>query len=594
MAYLLNTLPETWPKILGVDLETTGLDPIVDHILSVAVSDGEQTRIVLHTHDMFDQLYPMLEDASILKLFHNAKFDLKFIERAWGVEVNNIYDSFLAQRVLHNGEKLPASLDQVLASELGIYMVKDTREEFIDHPGFWKRPVTAEQLRYMADDVVHLPKLREAQLRQISKDELGKTLKIELDVVKAFAHMELKGAKLDLPAWEQQMKYFESQIDLSDANLRAILGPSYTVDIERTKKKQKVMVPYSSDEINFNSTSQLRAVLATYGLVLETTRADQLEEELLNDDTPEEVLPILEAILDLRKWKKRLGFKYETFRHPVDGRIYADFHQMGTDTGRASCSKPNRQQVPYATKPDEPNMRHVWVPDGPEYCLLRADYAQQEPRVVAQLSGDHKMIAACNSQDIYVEFGKITYGKTIEKGTEERQIMKQFVLAVGFGAGIKRLHRSSGLPSEECDRIRSLIRASFPVMASYGERMERMMNMYGFVTTASGRRRYFPNMADRKFSEAVNTPVQGTAADMFKIAMAKVHDFLTNEIKRGMIDSNTYIWNIVHDELVIHCAKKDVDYVSEHVKQIMEEAGHSLCPDVLHVAEVQIGDTWDK
>lgn len=594
MTLYVNKYPQKWPSLLACDLETTGLDPHKHKILSAAFSDGVDTWIFLHFHPTFAKLAAVFSDPDLEFIFFNAKFDFQFIWKRWQTDIVRFFDCLLAEQVINAGIVQPNSLDQVLARQLGIFLEKQVVKEFADHPGFIAKPVTDAQLTYMMEDVNHLPALREKQLKQISDARLGRAMRIELDTIPATAALEYDGICFDVDLWFAQLAYFEEQKTTCVDLMRRLLGSSYSVTVDAREKKQDIKRTIPVEKINFASPTQLLAVLRSLGANIEST-GDAVLQELLITEQPGEwkLRELVKTVLDFRKWNKRIGFNYPKYVNIETGRVHPEYHQLGARTGRFSCSNPNLQQVPRPA-PDEPNMRLVWTADNEDFVLLRADYSQQEPRIMAELSGDEQMIAACNKDDVYLEFAAQMYGHKITKESEERQIMKSFVLAVGYGAGVDRLHAASGLPKKDCERIRDQIKATFPVMAAYGSVMERQLQTYGFVTTASGRRRNFPEYHTRTYAAAVNTPIQGTAADMFKLALARIYKYLTEEKKCGTIHPSTRIALLIHDEVVIHCHKEDVEKIRPVVCSLMEEAGHELCPRVKHFAEANYGYRWDK
>lgn len=592
MTTYFNKIPDTWPSILACDVETTGLDPLVDNLLSVAFSDGTDVWIFLHFHGL-SQLIPVLNDSSVQKVFHNAKFDMKWLRYKLGIETKNVYDTYLAENVLYSGKGLPVGLIDLLARYKGILIEKDTREGFINHPGFDVRPITRQQISYIEQDVLHLLHIRAEQMKKVEQDALGRALNIEFEVLPAIVALELGGISFDGVLWEEQRAHFEFEIYKAEGLLRELVG-NFVLQVQRTRKGEPFLEEIEPQNINYNSPSQLKELFKQrFDVELESTRAELLDDMaegrfLVN----EEAQRAARIILDIRKWGKRLGFNYPQFVHPLTGKIHPEFHQMGARTGRFSCSNPNMQQVP-RPQAEEPNMRHLFTADSEDFVIIRADYKQQEPRVMAQLSGDPALIRACNTEDVYLGIGNAMYGYEIEPHSEERQIAKMFVLAVGYGAGVDKLSAASGKSTTVCTELRDRIRQRFPVMVQYASKMDRLLQQYGYVTTASGRRRYFPNK-ERSFTQAVNTPVQGTAADMFKLSLARIHQFLTNDIRCGKIHTASRVFLAVHDEIEVHCHKDNTDYIVENVARIMESTGKELCPAVQHIAEIEVGYRWDK
>jgi DNA polymerase-1 len=586
---------------MAVDIETSGLDPHQDRLLSIAVSDGTDVWILLDFFG-FDYIREHLVDEDVLKIAHNAKFEHVWFKHHLGIDVLNWHDTFLTEKVIATDDSLPMSLDALVGRYGFGMMYKDVRATFEDHPGFAQLPVTAEQVDYMAQDVLFLGGIREQQVQYVDSMGLQQTVELEHSIIPAVSDLELNGVSIDIDLWFEQVVELERLAAQCDSKMREIIG-DFTLHVPAMKDKKPIVKEIPTSEINFNSPKQLiQLFIDKFNIQTDTSNAPFLEgisqgaiiaEFLsLKLDIPVEkrAAYFAELLLAYKKYKKRIGFNYAKFVHPKTGKIHPTYHQLGARTGRFSCSKPNLQQVPRPVK-GEPNMRHIWTADSEDFVIIRADYSQQEPRVMAQLCGDPAMIAACNSDDVYIAFGTHIFGYTIAKGSEERHTSKTFVLATGYGAGINKLAAVSGKDARTCNEIRQKIRRAFPIMATYGDKMHRMLTQYGYVETAIGRRRYIDN---KLYTIAVNTPVQGTAADMFKLALAKIHQRLTNLKECGKIHSNTRVWNLVHDEIGVHCHKDEVDFVLPLVQQLMEEAGTELCPDVKHIAEAEYAYRWDK
>jgi DNA polymerase-1 len=584
----LNRFPDFSSNELAIDLETTELDPFIGKVLSVIINDKEDTWIFLdfwlEVH--VQKLKNVLEDAAIVKIGHNLKFDYAWMKHHFNIEMQNMHDTFLVEKVVATDSSLPMSLDELIVRYEGELVSKDTRTTFIDHPGFADKPITNSQLEYMSNDVKYLHSIQKKQLVQVEKSDLQKVVKLEHDLLPAITSLELSGITLDVGLWHNQLEEFNERLEQLDKTMREIIKDDFVLHVPAKKKKQPIIKEISCENINLKSPQQLKQLFKErFNTEVESTAVATLQELSLRDGESKDFSSWL---LEHRKFAKRIGFDYDKFVNPVTGRVHPSYHQLGARTGRFSCSKPNMQQVPRPHK-GEPNMRHIWVADNKDYVIIRADYSQQEPRVMAQLCGDPAMIKACNEQDVYIEFGKHIFGKVIEKGSVERHIAKTFVLATGYGAGANKLSLVSGKTPKECYNIKNTIQKAFPVMAQYGKKMHGFSSIYGYVTTALGRKRYVSN-----YMESVNTPVQGTSADMFKLALLYVHNKLTELKKDGKIDLNTRVWNLVHDEIEVHCHKDEVDFILPLVVNLMEKAGKELCPDVLHIAEAEFDYRWDK
>lgn len=602
MTVYINEYPPFWPAVVGIDIETTGypyppeekagLDPFKGHILSIAVSDGQDVWLILHWFG-FDGLKDLLEDENIVKIFHNAQFDLAFIKLHLGVETQNIFDTMLAEQVLIAARDMQASLADALARRLGIMVYKETRESFFQHPGYHVQPITDEQVQYSANDVIYLPKLREAQLVEAEKDKCTWAIDIENNAVPAFTEIKLGGFKLDVDRWYEYVEIFKAEVTKSEAKLREMLGPEYVLRFmnkSETNPQEKV---YTVENINFGSPDQLKNILLNpYRIKTKHTDEKTLLEisDALEDSDP--ARPFIDELLNCRHWKKCITWDYPAFIHSTEGKIYPDFHQIGTDTGRPSCANPNLLQIPKPI-PSEPNFRQLWLADSEDCVLVSADYAQQEIRIMADLSKDSALITACNQKDVYLYIGSMMYNKEIKKGDPERQEAKIFALAIGFRVGLKQLRRQSRLSFKHCEKIRDIVLKTFPTMDTYAGLCEGFAKRNNYIFTVSGRHRYF-TAKSRIYTEAVNTPVQGTATDMTKTALARVYKTLTEWKKSGIINTKARIWHFLYDEIVIQCHKDDVEKVTQMVTQTMEDAGRLLCPSVSHISEAHSGYRWDK
>lgn len=586
MLHINKPLPK-FEDIVGIDIETSGLDPYQDRLLSIQIYDGADVYILLDFYG-FEGIKELLEDEDIIKIAHNAKFEHQWLLHHLKARGTNWYDTQLADRVILTDPTESVALDECLARYGIALLKKDTRKTFEDHPGFAIKPVTNEQLAYMRDDVLYLIELHNQQTFYAAKYNLLRTVDLENSCVPAVSELEYNGICMDVDLWYQIVDQLNTILENSEKTAKSILS-NFVAKVPSKKNKQDIIREIPADEINLNSPAQLKIVLKDrFGIDTDTTNKDFLQ-SLVNDYPDTEGAKFCEQILDRRFVVKQIGYAYHEYINPVTGRIHPDYWQLGARTGRFSCSNPNMQQVLRPSK-DKPNVRHIFTADTPDHVIIRVDWAQQEVRIMAQMCQDPDMIAACNKEDVYIEFGKHIFGFDIQKGSEERHISKTFVLAVGYGAGVQRLTEASGKDAQTCSNIKTMIQSKFPIMAEYGKNMYGFYQRYGYVQTAIGRRRYI----DDRFTEAVNTPIQGTAADMFKMALVIVHKGLTELKKCGKIEDSTRVWNLVHDEIEVHCHKDEVDFLLPLVKEWMEEAGRSICPDVLHIAEAEYGYRWDK
>ena len=273
--------------------------------------------------------------------------------------------------------------------------------------------------------------------------------------------------------------------------------------------------------------------------------------------------------------------------NPVTHRVHSDFHQMGASSGRMSCGNPNMQNMPRRS-----DIRSI-VAAPPGHKLIIADYSQIELRIIAEISEDPAMIAAYREgQDIHRLTASLFSDKKPEDITrEERQKAKavNFGLVYGMGAqGLVRYAKGSygvEMTLAEAEYIKSSFFRTYQGIADWHRRIRRTMDQVTFNATLSGRKRYYKT--DKRFiSELYNTPVQGTGADILKLALTILHERLQA--------TSGKIVNCVHDEIVVECLEQDTAVIAEIVRNSMEDAGHHFIKKVPIVADVLIAPNWSE
>jgi DNA polymerase I-like protein with 3'-5' exonuclease and polymerase domains len=314
-------------KIMGVDTETTGINPINNKVLLVQMGNMHQQYVfdVARLGKEIQKIKPLLEDSAIIKILHNAKFDYKFIKQSLGIEIDNIYDSMLAEQLLQKGRKLSGfSLEAVSEKYAGAKLDKDIRKSFIGL--VYGENFSAAQIEYAAADVKHLHKIMEEQLSLVKRDGLLKVTEIEMGVIPATGDMELNGMKIDKTKWLTAEAQAKKERQEALKKLDSILSPFLEVDM------------FGKPLINYNSPKQLLSVLkVAVDSTLTTTREPDIKD--INH-------PIIEALLYYRGMEKRVTTYGESFLkniNEITGHIHSEFNQLETDTGRYSSSNPCRR-----------------------------------------------------------------------------------------------------------------------------------------------------------------------------------------------------------------------------------------------------------
>lgn len=302
-----------------------------------------------------------------------------------------------------------------------------------------------------------------------------------------------------------------------------------------------------------------------------------------------------ETLLEWRKWTKIRSWGYDKYVNPVTGLIHPKWNQVLPITGRLSCSDPNLQNVDSGRDSDKPNMRKLF-PAREGHFLTVADWGQQEPRILAQISGDQKLIIAANGSDIYTEMAKIIYNREdIVKEDKERQLAKIVVLALSYGAGPPTIAKSAGVSLQDAENAYNKFKKTFSSAVNWGDRQIFKVKRIGFAETMMGRRLWFQELDKYENKElpfthwarvARNMPIQGTGADMMKVAMYRIN----KELEERNIEA--WIRLQVHDEVVVEGRLGLESVVEEIVERNMVEVMQEFCPDVKAVVDVSTGEGW--
>lgn len=329
------------------------------------------------------------------------------------------------------------------------------------------------------------------------------------------------------------------------------------------------------------------------GNVKHTTDKNVLKDYIaIHDD---DAADYFETIMDWRKWTKLRGWGYDKYVNPVSELIHPDWNQVLPRSGRLSCGEPNLQNVDSGRDEDKPNMRKLF-PAREGYALAVADFGQQEPRILAQYSGDKRLIEAANTSDIYLGMARAIYARDdIVKGDIERHLSKTVTLALSYGAGAPNVAKTAGVPLSDAERAYNKFKETYSTAVRWGDRQIFKAKRLGYVETMMGRKLWFQeldkihnkNLPFTHYARvARNMPIQGTGADMIKLAMLRID----NELEERGFDA--WIRQQVHDELVIEFRLGLGDDVKELVHRHMTEVMNEMCPDVLAIVDISIGKGW--
>lgn len=554
-------------QVMGIDTETTGLDPHVDKIRLIQIAVENQPTAIFDCFKLLpeglEQLR-MILSSSAVKVFQNAKFDIQFLKGV-GLEVSGrLFDTMLAAQLLRtSGGPSKVGLDRLVEHYLGEAMSKE--EQTSDFSGVLRE----SQLEYAARDASVLLRLREEMIKDIKANQLVEVARLEFACVYAIASMEYAGIYVDLVKWQNLTKEVEKERDKALAELYPYIGyPTIQVGMFESK---------TSSEFNLNSNTQVLKLLNKHGINVDNTSRHALSG--YGDH------PIVRGLLDYRHASKALTTFLYTIPgqvNPVTHRLHPHYGQNGAWSGRMSCGGPNIQQIPR-----EQRFRECFVaPVGRR--LVIADYSQIELRVIAEMSGDQRMIKAYREQeDLHKLTASLVTQKKLEAVTkEDRQSAKAVNFGLVFGMGAKGLQSYAAetygtvMSLEEAELFKKRFFEGYRGVDRWHRQIRKIMPTSS--RTLSGRKHNYHS--ESGMSGRYNTPIQGTAADILKNALGMLYLRLQG--------TDTKIVAVVHDEIVLECDEKLGDETVIILREVMESAGIRYMKKVPIVAEAEIGDSW--
>jgi len=570
---ILSTQP-----VVGLDTETTELDPYTSRLRLVQLATTDRVYIVDFDHfvngdatksDALAPLRRLLEAPRPIKIAHNAKFDAKFIKHNLGVDLGGLFDTLLASQLVGAGDiEERHGLETVASRYLNEAVDKSERLSN------WNFELSEAQLEYAARDAAVLLPLREKLIERLKSESLVKVAQLEFECVMPVVDIELAGFYMQKDRWLEQLSIVEKRrIELAE-QLQQVLA-------EESSQGSLFGGPQRED-INLDSQQQLTKALTRLGIpVPESTRNWKLEPLRAE-------YPIIGTLLEYRTVQKALtsyGENMIEMINPVTGRLHADFRQIGAPTGRFACTNPNIQQVPHAI---EYRRCFSGYPTGRK--LIIADYSQIELRILAEFSGDRGFIEAFNSgADLHRVTAAQVFNASLDQVTkEQRDFAKRLNFGVVYGIGAQRFAMMTGLSVPDAENVLRRYFTTYRQLDTYLRDAADRAVRERQARTASGRLvrfRYDEN--DRQQISMTqrngkNTPIQGTSADILKRALKLLKDEL-----RG---TNAKVVNIIHDEIVVEADADETDVIAEKVERVMRVAGEEYLKTVPVKVETEIAD----
>ncbi len=568
-------------KAFVFDTETTSLNPYDAKLLGISFSwkAGAAHYVNVGGHGGWLKiLKDVLENPQVEKWGHNCKYDGEVLALA-GIDVRPLaFDSMLASYLLNSGSRAH-NLDALAFNEFGHQMIPI--EELIGKKGkdqITMADVAVEKIaEYSGEDADYTYRLVKKFSPQLHTLKLQKLFEdIEMPLVPVLEHIELAGVKIDV-------KFLAKLGKAMGANIR---------------KLEKQIHGYAKGEFNIKSPAQITEVLFTQlklsseGLKKTKTGISTAVDEL---EKLQGKHPIIDAIMEYRELTKLLSTYIETLPELVQkqtGRVHTDFNQTVAATGRLSSNNPNLQNIPIRTELGR-EIRKAFIAEK-GFQLVSVDYSQIELRVVASLAKEQKMVDAFkDGADIHQSTAADIFGVPVAEVTkDQRSAAKEVNFGVLYGMGAYGLASRKKISREKAQDFIDRYFASRPKVAKYLEETKAQARKRGYVETLFGRRRNLPEINSsngqiRAQAEriAVNLPVQGTAADILKLAMIACDKGLSD------VSPKSRMILTVHDELVFEVPDTDVKKVAAFVKQTMESVYDLAAP---LVADVKVGNNWGE
>jgi DNA polymerase I-like protein with 3'-5' exonuclease and polymerase domains len=550
--------------VLGVDIEGTGLDPLTARVRLVQLASRERVYVLDTFRLGLRSLQPVFDGARWL-MGHNLKFDVRML-MAGGISLPTTFgcrsgDTMLAGRLLgpgSSGERY--RLADLAHRYLGIEL--DKSEQVSD----WSDELTDDQIAYAARDAAVLLPLKDRLHAEIDRAGLVETTLVEYGALPAIAWLEQTGAPLDGERWLRLAEAAEERRRACERELDEMEPPQQqTLALEGLEE-----IPSS----RWGSPAQVLKLLEQRGVILPDTGFSTLREH--QDADP--LIPLLLRHREAAKLCGSFGREFLRFVHPATDRVHAEYFQTGSAAGRMACGRPNLQQVPRAAA-----YRACFrAPEG--RVLVKSDFSQIELRIAAEIAGDRRLIDAYEQDlDVHELTARQVLGRS-QVTRADRQAAKAIAFGLLYGMGAPGLRRYAKtvygveMSGEEAGAYRERF---FETYAGLREWHRRQPDGVVETRTLAGRRR----LGVERFTEKLNTPVQGTGADGLKLALGRLYE------TRDEVPSAAPVL-VVHDEIVLECDRQDAQRAATWLERCMREGMAELLKCVPVEVETQIGRDW--
>lgn len=565
------------------DTETTGLDAHTADLVGMSFSyePGEAYYVAMppefnEAKKIVEEFKPVFENSSIKKIGQNIKYDLTVLKK-YGIDIKGtLFDTMVAHFLIqpdmrHNMNLLAETYLNYSPVSIETLIGKKGKQQLS------MRDVPIDQIKeYAAEDADITIQLKQKFEPMLLESHASKLFEeVEMPLIPVLAAMESEGIKLDVAALKDFSIELEKEILLLEASIQEFAGTPF----------------------NISSPKQVGDILFEVLKIVEKPKKTKTGQYATGEDVLAKLVgkhPIVEKILEYRELQKLKNTYVDTLPqliNPQTGKIHTSYNQVVAVTGRLSSDNPNLQNIPIRTAKGR-EVRKAFVPRNSEFVLLSADYSQIELRIIAELSKDPGMIEAFKSgQDIHAATAAKVYGVSLEEVTSEmRRNAKMVNFGIIYGISAFGLSERLNIPRKEAAGIIEQYFIKYSGVKDYMDHSIEVAREKGYVETILGRRRYLrdinsKNAVVRGFAErnAINAPIQGSAADMIKVAMIKVHEQLNT------LNFKTRMLLQVHDELVFDVYKPELEQIKPIIRESMSTAIQLSVPIEV---EIGTGNTW--
>jgi len=573
--YILCDTPESVDRLLSVlnassefcfDTETTGLDPLLAELvgMSFAVKPGEAYYLPFpedqaEAQKLADRFRPLFSDSTKTLIGQNIKYDFQVLKN-YGIDIQNkLWDTMVAHflfmpEMRHNMNVLAETYLDYSPISIETLIGKKGKEQQT------MRSVELNVIKdYAAEDADITLKLKQAFEPKLKETETEALFhEVEIPLIEALAGMEREGINLDVNVLKEFSAQLQEDISKVDAEIQQLAGTKF----------------------NISSPKQVGEILFDYLKITEKPKKTKTGQYATGEDVLSKLEgkhPIVAKILDYRELVKLKSTYVDTLPLLVNEktrRLHTSFNQVVAVTGRLSSDNPNLQNIPIRTERGR-QIRKAFIPRDAEHVLLSADYSQIELRIVASISGDPNMCDAfISGKDIHTATAAKVYGVDEAEVTKEmRYKAKSVNFGIIYGQGAFGLADNLNIPRAEAKQLIDNYFTQYTAIRNYMSSEIEFAREHGYVQTLRGRKRWLKditsaNQTVRSYAErnAINAPIQGSAADMIKIAMINIH----KELKAMNLKSRMVLQ--VHDELVFDVYKPELEIIKPVIEKHMQQA----------------------